>query len=104
LKRTKPLAAMIATAAFFAAFHLSLYRFVPTFLIGLAASFLVWRSRSIFVGMLLHFLNNGSVAFLNNYPQYDVLGLEQLKPSFPMFFGGLACVTLGWYLSYRRAR
>lgn len=102
LKRTKPLAAMIATAAFFAAFHLSLYRFIPTFLIGLAASFLVWRSRSIFTGMLLHFLNNGSIAFLNNYPQYDVLGFEQLKPSPAMFFGGLACVALGWFISYRK--
>jgi sodium transport system permease protein len=104
LKRTKPLAAMIATAAFFAAFHLSLYRFVPTFLIGLAASFLVWRSRSIFAGMLLHFLNNGSVAFLNNYPQYDLVGLERLQPSAPMFFGGMACVTAAWFILYRRAR
>ncbi len=109
LTRTKPFAAMVATAAFFAAFHLSLYRFIPTFLIGLAASYLVWSSRSIFAGMLLHFLNNGTVTFLSNYPQYDILGLEQLRASAPLFFGGIACVAAAWFLLngkffYRRVR
>jgi sodium transport system permease protein len=94
----KPFAAMAATAAFFAAFHLSLYRFLPTFLIGLAACYLVWRSRSIVAGMILHMVNNATITILSNYPQLDTFGVSQMKPSLPLFIAGIASVAAAVFL------
>jgi membrane protease YdiL (CAAX protease family) len=51
--------AIVASSAFFALMHLSIYRFVPTFLIGALLSVVVWRSGSIFPAMLLHAVYNG---------------------------------------------
>ncbi len=98
ISRYKPFAAMAATAAFFAAFHLSLYRFLPTFLIGLAACYLVWRSRSIVAGMILHLLNNATITILSNYPQLDTFGLSQMKPSLVLFVAGAACAAAAVFL------
>jgi membrane protease YdiL (CAAX protease family) len=94
LTRSKPSAAIVITALLFAAFHLSLHRFFPVFLIGLGASFVVWRSGSIFTGMLLHLINNGLIAFLAEYPAYDRFGITQMKPSIGYFAAGTACIAL----------
>jgi sodium transport system permease protein len=96
--RLKTFAAIAATAAFFAAFHLSLYRFLPTFLIGLAAGYLVWKSRSIVAGMILHMLNNATITLFSNFPQLDTLGLAQMKPSFTLFVMGMACAGAAVFL------
>ena len=50
------------TAAVFGAFHLSFetaIRFLPTAWIGVLLGIVVWRTRSIFASMLMHFVNNG---------------------------------------------
>jgi sodium transport system permease protein len=50
------------SALIFGAFHLSsesALRFLPTAWVGLAMGFVVWRTRSIFASMLMHFVNNG---------------------------------------------
>ncbi len=46
--------AVVVSAALFAAFHLSVYRFVPVFLVGLTLGALVWRTGSLVPAMLLH--------------------------------------------------
>jgi ABC-type Na+ efflux pump permease subunit/membrane protease YdiL (CAAX protease family) len=46
--------AVIVAAVLFAAFHLSVYRFVPVFVVGLALGTLVWRTGSLVPAMLLH--------------------------------------------------
>ena len=50
----------------FGIFHLSIYRIVPTALFGIVITYAVIRSGSIFVGMLLHMLNNGAMVLLVN--------------------------------------
>ena len=89
-RRYRPLTAMLITAFFFAVFHLSLHRFLLVFLIGLGATFLVLRSGSILVGMLLHMLCNAYVSFLVVYPRFDWLGIQEGKPSPLWFVIGLA--------------
>ena len=89
---------MIVTSILFAVFHLSLHRFFPVFLLGLAISFVVWKSRSIFTGVLLHLLNNGLAVFLINYPGYDSLGLMAEKPSLLMFVIGSGIIFLSLLL------
>jgi sodium transport system permease protein len=59
--------AVLGSALIFGAFHLStetVIRFLPTAWLGLLLGYVVWHSRSIFTGMLMHLLNNGLVIVL----------------------------------------
>lgn len=51
--------AIILTAICFGIFHVSIYRIIPTAVIGIVAGVLVYESRSIWPGILFHFLHNG---------------------------------------------
>ena len=72
--RFGPMYSILATAFFFAAFHvispsgLTPDRFTPSLMLGLVLGFVRWRSQSIFPGMLLHLLHNGIVIAAINYP------------------------------------
>jgi len=60
-----------ATALIFGAFHLSgetALRFLPTAWIGLLMGVAVWRTRSIFASMLMHFVNNGLAVVIVSRP------------------------------------
>ncbi len=55
----------------FGAFHLSfetVVRFLPTALLGSVIAWSVWRSRSLWVGCLMHFINNGAIVLLVSIP------------------------------------
>ena len=55
---SKKLAVATGIGLLFGAFHLSIYRFLPTALVGTFLTMLALRSGSIFPGMLVHFGNN----------------------------------------------
>jgi len=96
LGRQKTWIAITLTAFFFAVFHLSLNRFLGVFLIGLAACYIVWKSGSIFTGMLLHALSNGFVIFISVFPRYDFLGIAYGRPSMYALLGGLLIAAGLW--------
>jgi sodium transport system permease protein len=50
---------IILVGVLFGLFHISIYRIVPTGLLGIVLTYLVVRSGSIWIGVLVHFLNNG---------------------------------------------
>ncbi|MDA0329497.1 MAG: ABC transporter permease subunit [Gemmatimonadetes bacterium] len=55
----------------FGAFHLSfqtVIRFLPTATLGIVIAWAVWRTGSIWVGMLMHFLNNATIVVLASTP------------------------------------
>ena len=54
----RPWSAVLAVSVLFGVFHLSIYRFAPTALIGLAITYVVWRTDSLWTGMMMHFINN----------------------------------------------
>lgn len=54
---------ILFTAITFGIIHLSVYRFVPTALIGLVLAYLVYRSGSIFPAMILHAAYNALAIF-----------------------------------------
>jgi len=56
--------ALLGCALLFGLAHSSVYRLIPTFFIGLMLSWLVWRTGSIWTGILAHALNNGIAATL----------------------------------------
>lgn len=62
---------IVLNGVIFGAFHLSfetVIRFLPTAALGMVIAWSVWRTGSIWVGMLMHFLNNGSIVVLASAP------------------------------------
>jgi sodium transport system permease protein len=64
LRRLKPWLAIGLSALLFAMAHASIYRLLPTLLLGMALGYVAWRSGSIYCSMIVHALNNGLIATL----------------------------------------
>jgi len=65
----EPWRAVVLNGLVFGAFHLSfetVIRFLPTALLGMLIAWTVWRTGSIWVGALMHFLNNASIVVLTS--------------------------------------
>ncbi len=60
-KSLHPAFAIVLTAVAFGLFHLSLYRIVPTALLGLLFGFARVRSGSLVVPIVMHMMNNGLI-------------------------------------------
>ncbi len=75
----RPWVAIGITAALFGAYHMSVAKFVPTGLLGLALCYAVYRTGSIFPAMLIHFINNAISVVASSYP-------EQIGNVLPVFF------------------
>jgi len=56
---TKPWVRILLVGAAFGMMHMALPRLLPTGLLGVAFAAALWRSRSLMVPVLMHFLNNG---------------------------------------------
>ncbi|MCX7749626.1 MAG: CPBP family intramembrane metalloprotease [Clostridia bacterium] len=65
-ERFGPVIAILVTAFLFGLMHLDFQRLLGTFLLGGLIGFLVYRSNSLFTGMLAHFTNN-SIAVVLSY-------------------------------------
>lgn len=61
--------AVIITAALFGVFHMSLVKFIPTGLLGLALCIVAWWTDSIYPAMLMHFINNAVSVVVMYYPE-----------------------------------
>lgn len=81
LKYTKPSTAIIATALMFAAMHFSLLKLVTTFILGCTFGYVVYKSKSIFPSIFLHFINNAFsvliVKYLSEFEFVEPLTLYQ---------------------------
>jgi len=91
LRRWGPWAAIIITALGFGLLHGSIYRLLPTFILGLILGYTVWRSRSLYSSMIVHFLNNGLVAFVVWYSQGQEVDIKSVPWSLTL---GALLVTL----------
>ena len=67
-RRLSARASIILTSALFAIIHLNIFRLLPTFLLGLYLTFIVHRTRSIYLAMMAHALNNGLALVIINTP------------------------------------
>jgi sodium transport system permease protein len=59
--------AIVTSALYFALMHMSVHRFLLTFVLGVLMGFVVYRTRSIFVSMLLHLTYNASLVWGLDY-------------------------------------
>lgn len=76
--RYRAVPAIAITAALFGFYHMSLVKFIPTGLLGLALCYVAWRTGSIYPAMLMHFLNNAYSVAVTYFP-------EQIGRVFPVF-------------------
>lgn len=67
----------------FGAFHLSVdtvIRFLPTAVLGMVIAWSVWRTGSIWIGVLMHFVNNSSIVLLASTPSLREIVLDPEAP------------------------
>lgn len=81
----------------FGAFHLSFetaIRFLPTATLGIVIAWAVWRTGSIWVGVLMHFLNNGAIVLLASTPSLREAFSDPEAPP-PLWLIPIAVLVLG---------
>jgi membrane protease YdiL (CAAX protease family) len=72
----KPHTAAILTAVFFALYHFNPYGLIPLAIIGFYLGFAAYTSQSLFIPIILHFLNNFFAVML-----YFIIGDDELFQS-----------------------
>jgi len=74
---------IIVTAVLFAILHLNIQNILAPFFLGIILGYVVYRTNSIFAGILGHFINNAiSVSFgyvIMNLPFYKNMNIEQVQ-------------------------
>lgn len=76
--RMHPVAVLILVGLLFGVFHLSIHRFASTAFLGVVLTYFVWRTGSIWPGVLVHALVNGTSILLatEHVPDAVVVGLR----------------------------
>ncbi|MBK8479786.1 MAG: CPBP family intramembrane metalloprotease [Proteobacteria bacterium] len=105
LAEQRPWLAVVVNGLLFGAFHLSVYRFLPTLLLGLVLALLVVRSGSIVLAMVFHLANNtATVLVARLVPPTDAAS----SVAFGLNAAYLALATVvfaaGCWLALRRPR
>jgi len=100
--------AILLNAAVFGAFHLSfetVYRFLPTFWLGLLLATVAWHTRSLWVVMAMHAVNNGTVVLLAAVPWLrDRMGDPSAPPPLILLPVGVVLLLVGFRLLPRNGR
>ncbi len=92
---------IIIASAIFSFIHFEFYGFIPRLVLGLLLGYMFYFSRSIWVPMLMHFVNNATVVmiyYLNNIgaTNIDVETFGQ-TPLLPLLISIVLMVALFWY-------
>lgn len=92
-----PWRVVVLNGVVFGLFHLSfetVIRFLPTATLGIVIAWAVWRTGSIFVGALMHFLNNGAIVVLASTPALRQAFSDPEAPP-PLWLVPIGLVGLG---------
>lgn len=92
--------ALFFSALLFAIAHSSIYRLLPTLVLGILIGYATWQSRSMFTGIVIHALNNSLlVTFLHRPELSKALGFEETQfLPLPLCLGSLAVTAIGLWL------
>jgi sodium transport system permease protein len=96
LRRFSPGVAIFLTSVCFGIAHYSVFRFLPTAILGAVLSWTTWRTKSIFPGMLMHAINNGLAIAAMAASAKDTS--PSSLPSWPVLAGGGAIFLLGLFI------
>ncbi len=105
-EKYRPAAVIGITAVIFAAYHMSVLRFFTVGVIGLAFTLAAYRSRSIYVSMLMHFCNNLTAVLISRFRdeitsatvKYKEL-LESPVLTAGVIAGAAVCLAAGFILT-----
>lgn len=97
----KPWIAIVVSALAFGIYHMNLLQFFGGTIMGCALGFACFASESIWIGVMMHFINNGLSVILNYNPEIlskiPILGNESYGVSDYLIFAAFAVVftTMG---------
>jgi len=97
MRTLAPWRAVLLNGLVFGAFHLSFeapVRFLPTAWLGIVIAWAVLRAGSLWVGVLMHLLNNGSIVLLASVPALSGLVTDPDAPP-PMGLLVVGALSLG---------
>lgn len=94
LKKMRPAVAIVITALLFGAYHLSIYRLLPTTVLGIMLGWICYRSGSILPAILAHAMNNGLALLLSSKSTPKALQQIAAEPT-PLILGVAAVVFVG---------
>ena len=98
-RKLDPWRFVLLNGALFGAFHLSfqtVIRFLPTACLGIVIAWAVWRTASIWTGVLMHLINNASIVVLASMPSSrELLSDPEAPPPLWLVPFAVAALTLG---------
>lgn len=82
LARMSPVWAIVISALFFSVIHLNPWQALNAFLLGLLLGYIYYKTGSLWLTMLFHFVNNGSALLLSQIPALQ--SSESIKDAMPL--------------------
>ncbi|MGL5311744.1 MAG: ABC transporter permease subunit/CPBP intramembrane protease [Peptostreptococcaceae bacterium] len=70
-----PKLALLLSSILFGFMHIDFLRIIPTSILGFILAYSVYKSGSIFVAMLIHFLNNGWAVYATHFPDNKIVSM-----------------------------
>jgi sodium transport system permease protein len=105
LRRLGQWPAILVSSLLFGLLHPSIYQFVPTFLLGVLLGWVVWKSGSVFCGIIVHALSNGVIATLTHLKMLpENVAPGALPWGWPVTLAAVICLLLGLVLVRGRRR
>lgn len=113
LTKLSPPRAVIYSAILFGLFHvitgstLSLERFAPTAILGLALGTLAVTTRSLWPGILLHAVHNGLMFWIGRIPEEkltEMFGSDSRHLPWIWFVGGILSIVVGFVVLFLATR
>lgn len=71
LSKMKPVWAIVISALFFAVIHMNPWQALNAFLIGLVMGYIYYKTGSLWLTMLIHFVNNGTSVILSQVTSFE---------------------------------
>lgn len=94
---------IIITSIIFSAIHFSYYGFLSRLFLGIMLGFMFYYSKSIWLSILAHFLNNGfAVTMMYVLSKQGKLSKEVMDERFPIWYGVAAlAVIVALFIGYK---
>lgn len=68
--------AIITSGILFGFMHMDFLRIIPTSILGIIFAYTVYKSGSIFIAMMLHFINNSIAVLVSHYPNSELVKMS----------------------------